>query len=71
MALLDLCEKYFGCRSFYEVLSISKDASEKEGMRKLLLIVLKNSLGPRPIPYLLFFVQGPVSNACFSRFCIG
>lgn len=31
MALLDLCEKYFGCRSFYEVLSISKDASEKEG----------------------------------------
>lgn len=31
MALMDLCEKYFGCRSFYEILSISKDASEKEG----------------------------------------
>lgn len=66
MALLDLCEKYFGCRSFYEVLSISKDASEKEGMRKLLLIVLKLAY-----PIFAFFVQGPVSNACFSRFCIG
>lgn len=58
MALLDLCEKYFGCRSFYEVLSISKDASEKEGrpMRKLLLINLKISLS-----HICFFCTG----ACF------
>lgn len=28
--LLDLCEKYFGCRDFYEILNIPKAATEKD-----------------------------------------
>ncbi|XP_043496119.1 J domain-containing protein CG6693 [Polistes fuscatus] len=40
--LLDLCEKYFGSRNFYEVLNISKDADDKQvkkAYHKLSLLV--------------------------------
>lgn len=31
-SLLDLCEQYFGARDFYEVLKISRKATDKQGM---------------------------------------
>jgi hypothetical protein len=31
--LLDLCEKYFGCRDLYEVLKIPNSANQKQGER--------------------------------------
>ena len=34
--LLDLCEKYFGARDFYEVLQIQKNSNDKQG--KIIII---------------------------------
>lgn len=36
MGLLELCEKYFDTNNLYEVLGISEQASEKEGINVLL-----------------------------------
>ena len=33
-SLPDLCEQYFGHRDFYDVLKISKTATEKQGNRR-------------------------------------
>ncbi|KAK3928557.1 DnaJ-like protein subfamily C member 9, partial [Frankliniella fusca] len=43
-SLLDCCEKFFGTRDLYAVLNVSKDASDKQGIRHCLradLMVLK------------------------------
>lgn len=33
---LDLCEKFFDTRDYYEILKIEKDASEKDGKKSII-----------------------------------
>lgn len=43
-SLLDLCEQYFGARNFYDVLKISKTANDKQGTKKLTLILTSTNI---------------------------
>lgn len=42
--LVDLCEKYFGSRDFYEVLKISKTANDKQGMQIIFNAIRDNKI---------------------------
>lgn len=41
-SLLDLCEKYFGYRDFYDVLKIPTNANEKQGRFSLFTAINLN-----------------------------